>query len=256
MPRKHVSFLVLAGGLSALFLLQAVLVSAAGLDKYLEGRPLVVGSVRFIPVTLRDGMESQKTPSWPLKNPAKVFEEPVFQWHEKRARNAGIDLKEKMDQLSVAGYKDNSFFFLFYNFLTAAGCPNSYVIQKVRLTKLYYDFLGDVYKKQEQYLVEAFALNFKKETKRASEHWKEYSLGKFSRRKIEIDLDIGCGTIPQALEGKAWPYTQNPLYYRVQDYSEGPGLYDKVEFVFSSHYRITMEFDRDGKYSLELPQVK
>jgi hypothetical protein len=252
MPRGRTNFWICAGMLVVCFSWQARVVSAAGLDKYLKGQPLAVGSVKFIPVTLRDGMESRKSPSWPLKSPSKIFEEPFFQKNEKRALNVGIHLKEELDKYSVVGYKDHSFFFLFYDFITAAGCPNDYVIQKVKLTKSYYDFSGSPYKQEEQFLVEALALNFKKETKRADEHQKEYLLGKFHSRKIVIDLEIGCGQIPKVIEGRAWPFTENQLYHSIQNYSDQPGLYNKVNFSFSSRYRVAMEFDRDGKYSLEL----
>ena len=99
-------------------------------------------------------------------------------------------------------------------------------------------------------------MHYKKETKRADEQRKEYALGKFVKRKITIDLEIGCGEIRRVAEGKAWPYPDNPLYHRIQDYSDEPGLYNKINFDFSSQYRITMEFDRDGKYSLDLPHSK
>ena len=252
-PKYILLFLVCLG---IWFFAQTYLVSAGGLDAYLKNQPLAVGSIRFVPVTIRDGMESQKSPSWPLRNPSKVFEGSTYLRNEQRALKVGIDLKEKMDDYSVAGYRNNSFFFLFYNFLTAAGCPNDYIIQKVRLHKSYYDHSGSLYKQQEQYLVEALALNFKKETKRADEHRKEYVLGKFQRRKIVIDLEVGCGKIRKVIEGKAWPYAANRLYYRIQDYSDQPDLYNKVNFNFSSKYRITMEFDQDGKYSLDLPYTK
>ena len=253
MPRKQIFLLILIGCLAVYCFMQADFVFAGGLDKYLKGQRLAVGSVKFIPVTLRDGMESQKSPSWPLRNPSKVFGEPPFLKNEKRARKVGIDLREELDEYSVTGYKDYSSFFLFYNFVTAVGCPNDYVIQRTRLDKLYYDSAGNPYKRQEQFLVEALALNYKKETKRADEHHKGYSLGKFSKRKIIIDLEIGCGEIPKVVEGKAWPNPKNRLYYKIQSYSDEPELYDKVNFDFSSKYRITMEFDRDGKYSLDLP---
>lgn len=226
---------------------------ARGLDKYLKDQPLTVGSVRLVPVTLRDGMESQKTPSWPLRNPNKVFEEPSFVNNEKRANKVGIDLRKALDQLSVSGYKDGNFYFLFYNFLTAGGCQNEYVIQRVRLDKEYFDYFGNLKNRQVQYLVEALALNFRKETKRADEHRREYRLGKFSKRKITIDFEVGCGEIPKKLTGKAWPNPKNPLYYRVQGYSDEPKLYDKVNYKFSSTYRIEIEMDQDGQYSLDLP---
>ena len=127
------------------------------------------------------------------------------------------------------------------------------MIQRVKLHKLYYDFSGIPYKEEVQYLVEALALNYKKETKLADEHAREYFLGQFFKRKIIIDSEVGCGQIPRVVEGTDWPNPKNPLYYRVQNYSDVPGLYDQVEFKFSYPYRTTVEFDRDGKYSLELP---
>lgn len=253
MPRNLIYHFILGGCVAVYLSIQAGLASASGLDKYLKGQRLAVGSVKFVPVTLRDGMESQKSPAWPLKNPSKIFQEPVFLNNKRRALNAGIHLEEVMEEYSVAGYQDNTFFLLFYNFVTAVGCPNDYVIQRVRLNKLYYDFSDDPYKSQEQFLVEVLPLNLKKETKRADEHRREYALGKFSKRKITIDLEIGCGEIPKVVTGNAWPDPENVLYHKVQDYSDQPGFYNKVEYRFSSTYRITMEFDRDGKYSLELP---
>lgn len=238
------------------FFAQTDFAFASGLDKYLEGQPLAVGSVRFVPVTIRDGMESQKSPLWPLRNPSKIFENSAYLKNEQRALKVDINLKESMDDYSVVGYKNNSFFFLFYNFLIVAGCPNDYIIQKVKLSKSYYDISGNPYRQQEQFLVEALALNFRKETKRADEHRKEYALGNFYKRKIVIDLEVGCGGIPRVIKGKGWPYPQHRLYYRIQDYSDEPGLYNRVHFDFSSQYRITMEFDRDGKYSLDLPYTK
>lgn len=253
MSRKQIYLLVLGGCLAVYCAMRVNFVFAGGLDKYLKGQRLAVGSVKFIPVTLRDGMESRKSPAWPLRNPSKIFQEPAFLNNEQRALKAGIDLREELDKYSVEGYKDSSFFFLFYNFVTAVGCPNDYVIQKVRLNKLYYDTGGNPYKTQEQFFVEVLALNYKKETKRADEHRREYLLGKFTKRKIVIDLEIGCGEIPKVVTGKAWPNPKNKLYYKVQNYSDEPGLYNKVDFAFSSKYRVTMEFDRDGKYSLDLP---
>ena len=253
MLRKRRAVLVLWECFIICFFAQCDFTFAGGLDRYLDGQPLMVGSIKRVPVTIRDGMESQKTPSWPLKNPSKIFESPAYVKNEQRALKVGIDLKEKMDVYSIVGYKNGAFFFLFYHFLTAVGCPNDYIIQKVKLSKSFYDLSGNPYKQRQEYLVEALELNFKKETKRADEQRKEYTLGKFHRRKIVMDLEIGCGEIPKVIKGKAWPYPENKLYYRIQDYSDTPGLYDKVHFDFSSTYRITMEFDRDGKYSLDLP---
>lgn len=253
MIRRQRFLLAFLGCLLVYFFLQTNFTFAGGLEKYLKGQRLAVGSVKFVPVTLRDGMESQKSPAWPLRNPSKIFQEPTFLKNEQRALKVGIDLGQELDQYSVVGYKNNTFFFLFYNFITAAGCPNDYVIQRVRLDKLYYDFSGNPYKRQKQFLVEVLALNYKNETKRAHEHHRGYQLGKFSKRKIIIDLEIGCGEIPKVVTGKTWPNPKNALYYKVQNYSDKPELYDKVDFDFSSKYRITMEFDRDGKYSLDLP---
>ena len=253
--KKQRFSLIFRGCFVVCLLLQAGFAFARGLDKYLESQPMAVGRIRFIPVTLRDGMESRTTPLWPLKDPSRIFQSPVYARNKEHAPKAGIDLKEELDKYSTIGYKNNFFFLLFYNFITASGCPNDYVIQRTKIRKLYYDFSGIQYKDQRQFLVEAIKLTPRLEIPKADEHRKAYSLGGAARRKIIIDSEIGCGNIFDVIEEKPWPYGRGKMYHRIQDYSKKPGLYKEVDFIFSHKYRITMEFERDGKYSFELPNI-
>ena len=69
-------------------------------------------------------------------------------------------------------------------------------------------------------------------------------------------MDIGCGEISEVVEGRSWPFKKSRLYHRVQDYSKVPGLYDQINFDFSSKYRIVLEFDGNGEYSVNFPDKK
>ncbi|TJV45557.1 MAG: hypothetical protein E5Y16_05080 [Mesorhizobium sp.] len=53
-------------------------------------------------------------------------------------------------------------------------------------------------------------------------------------------------------DGLAWPFEQKILFKELQDYSNIPGLYDKVSFEFSRSYSFASEFDRNG-HTITLP---
>jgi len=251
--KKRLCSAIILGSL--FFLIQAVDGHASGLDKYLKDRRLIVGGIQFIPVTIRDGMESQITARWPLEGQERVFQGVAYRKNEKRVKALGGGLRGSMGEYYVAGVKDDKLFLLFYNFITANGCQNDYIIQKVKLNKVYYDYSGIQYKEENQYLLEVIRLNFQKETEKADEHYREYALGKASRRRITVDLEVGCGKIPGVLEKAGWPYEPTVLQYTLQNYSERPELYEKVKFNFSANFRYSMIFDRRGHYSVEIPEI-
>jgi len=62
---------------------------AGGLDKYLEAFYFEKEGVYIIPVTIRDGLESQVSTVWPLKEPKEVLSSKYFLKNEKDAKKAG-----------------------------------------------------------------------------------------------------------------------------------------------------------------------
>ncbi len=62
----------------------------------------------------------------------------------------------------------------------------------------------------------------------------------------------GCGEVRSVADGLAWPFEQKILFKKLQDYSNKPGLYDKVSFEFSRSYSFASEFDRNG-HKITLP---
>lgn len=236
-------------------LIYSSVISAAGLDEYLKGRKPQANEVMVIPVSIRHGLESQLSFHWPLNDPNQVLGSMIYLKKKETAERAGLELEYELDKIFAAGYQDKNFFIIFYVFAKAMDCRRGYLIQKVKLTKLYLDNSGNTYKSKEQYLVEALKLNTKKEIKRADEHIKKYSLGNADSRKTIVECEIGCGVIPWIVDKRQWPYAANKLFHRIQKYSDKPRLYDKVKFNFSTTYSFEFEFDKKGKYSVKLPDL-
>ncbi|TIM05829.1 hypothetical protein [Mesorhizobium sp.] len=97
-----------------------------------------------------------------------------------------------------------------------------------------------------EYLVEVFKLNNYGHTKRADGHVQLHFLGDVQSRKTVVDIEVGCGEVRSVADGLAWPFEQKILFKELQDYSNIPGLYDKVSFEFSRSYSFASEFDRNG----------
>ncbi|MCA9409449.1 MAG: hypothetical protein H6755_02565 [Candidatus Omnitrophica bacterium] len=212
------------------------------------------GMVELIPLTLKEGMESQLPPSSSLDSTARVLNSPVFVNNARRAQKAGVDIVHDLDHLFSVGYSGYNFFILFYNLAKAQNCPRDYVIQTVRLDKSFYDAQGKRFKFEQEFLVEAIKLNSKKQIKRADEHRKRYSLGDSFRRDTQVFFEIGCGEVPGYFEGESWPKSNEILYYLIKDYTSSTDVFNQVKFDASAKYQFSFVFDRLGNYSYVLPE--
>jgi hypothetical protein len=194
--------------------------------------------IELIPVTLGEARAA--------------FPPDVFERNSAEAAKAGVDLAAEADRFVARGYADDRAYLLFYNHARAQGCPRDYLIQRVCLTKTRESRDGEL-ATERSYLVEAMKLNNDQRTKKPDEHRKSYSRGESRRRTLIAEYEIGCGEVPAAAEGEAWPFDHDKLYRLIQNYTEDAGLYTQVRFDFSRVYRLEMEFDDGGRHSIIVP---
>lgn len=171
---------------------------------------------------------------------------------QKEASEVNLDVSKLLQEQCVYRQVGDKFFIVFYNQVRATGCPRKYLIQRVLLEKEHSGG-SNGFRSKREYLVEVMKLNNEGRLKRADEHYKTYSLGSASRRFTKVSLQIGCGEIPGVAEGNAWPFDNDILYKGIQDYAEQPGLYNKIDFDFSSTYQFSFEFSKQGRPHVNVP---
>lgn len=212
------------------------------------------GAVILEPVTIREGLESQISLDWPLENKNRVYSSKNFKEKQALAEKSGIDLKKKMSKLGISRFnKDNgNFFMLFYNQAKAPSCRREFLVQRIKLTKSYYNSDGKEYKRTHEYLVELFKID-EKSIRKADEHFRSYDLNEAYRRIVTVTAEIGCGVVRKKIEGRKWPYSRGSLYRQVQPYSESYGLYRDVKYDFSREYSFEVDFNREGIKRIRWP---
>ena len=199
-------------------------------------------------------MEGPNRVSGAIHNLMTARKNKVFVKNQLAAQKAGINLLKDLNKLCSAGYQNGQFFLLFYNTARTMGCNREYLIQKVKITKSYFNKDNKEAKPPEElFLVEALKINRMGQQKRADEHIKRYSIAGTFRRKVVVECEIGWGRIPAKVESYTWPFKKNTLYNRIQDYSPKRGLYDKVLFQCSRKYSYGFEIAQDGRFFLQLP---
>ncbi|CAH2404725.1 hypothetical protein [Mesorhizobium ventifaucium] len=182
----------------------------------------------------------------------------MYREEKELAAQAGVPIDEFLDDYYAKGFRKESeanravHYLLFYNSISAPQCKRDYLIQRVRQTKIYYRDNRKISRKKVEYLVEVFKLNSYGHTKRADGHVQLHFLGDAQSRKTVVDIEVGCGEVRSVADGSDWPFEQKILFKKLQDYSNKPGLYDKVSFESSRSYSFTSEFDRNG-HKITLP---
>lgn len=209
----------------------------------------------IIPITIRHGIESQMSLNWPLDNIKAVFLNEYFDLQQNYAKKAGGDLTDFIDELGFATFdkRNNSFYFLFYNLIKEQNCHRQFLIQRVRLDHSFYNDRGKLIKESKKYLVEVFRTG-RNRWRRADGHFKSYSLNNSSKRKTDVHIEVGCGTISNVLDGRVWPFNNKSLFEVVQDYSSEPGLYNEIDLDSSTSYSFSFEFSADGNYHVKWPE--
>lgn len=206
------------------------------------------------PLSIRNGIESQISIYYPLKNQNKIYLSKYYKENNNLAEEVGIDLSNYLEKGAVAKYdlSKEKFFLLFYNLAETNYCPYNYLIQRVKVNKKYYNRSGNVVKESNYHLVEVMKTKNGK-IKRADGHIKKYSLGNSYKRKISVTCEIGCGKIDGVLDSKYWPYGKSSLYELLQDYSQNIGMYNKVYFKFYNKYSYSFDFSKDGQSNVKFP---
>lgn len=205
-------------------------------------------------LSIRNGIESQISLDWPLNNKNRVYSSRYFKSQQKLAKKAGLNLSDFMGQPAVSGFSstNKNMYMLFYNTAFSPTCNREYLIQRVKITKSFYDDNKRKYKETRDYLVEVMKTKGRS-IKRADAHYKSYSLNNSAKRTTVVDVEIGCGVIPHQAQGRDWPYDKGSLYELVQNYSPSPGYYDRVLFDFSTKYSFGMTFSVNGIESIKWP---
>lgn len=220
--------------------------------------PLSASEIILEQVTLRRGMEGDTRLSGALDDPKTYSKNKVYCEEMELAAKAGIEIDQFLGDYYAKGFRKESgankavHYLLFNNSISAPQCKREYLIQRVRHTKIYYQENRKIVGKQVKYIVEVFKLNSYGHTKRADRHKQLHFLGDAQSRKTVVDIEVGCGEVRSVAEGLAWPFEQKILFKELQDYSNKPGLYDKVSFEFSRSYSFSSEFDRNG-HKITLP---
>ncbi len=209
--------------------------------------------VKITAPTIKDGMEKLNSNSGKVTMPKPYKETVAYKKNVPLAKKAGLNYNSVLNKRYAKSYKNNQFFFLFYNYVEAPRCKKEYVIQKVKVTKVDYNQAGQIKSNDITYLVEVLKLNKFKKTKRADEHIKRYALLNAAKRETFVEAEVGCGQIPGVIVGQNWPYGSKKLYNKLQGYSSDPGFYDKVEFSSSSEYDFGFSFDDKGRSRVDLP---
>ncbi|RWK53869.1 hypothetical protein [Mesorhizobium sp.] len=220
--------------------------------------PLSASEIILEQVTLRRGMEGDTRQSGALDDPKTYSKNKVYREEKELAAQAGVEIDQFLDDYYAKGFRKESgankavHYLLFYNSISAPQCKREYLIQRIRQTNTYYQENRKISSKAVEYLVEVFKLNSYGHTKRADGHVQLHFLGDVQSRKTVVDIEVGCGEVRGVADGLAWPFQQKILFKELQDYSNKPGLYDKVSFEFSRSYSFTSEFDRNG-HKITLP---
>jgi len=229
--------------------------SFAGLESYLKKRVARKYKALIIPVTLRDGFESRIDFTWPFENKKTLFRDINYKRKMTLAKNAGIDLSKELKKKKVYGYENNHFFMLYYFFVKAVGCPQDYLVQRIKTTKTNYSQLGRKLEEEKFYFVEAVRLNANKETFRAKEHYHDDSLKGAKKRNTLVEIEIGCGTILEELEDIPWPFDPSETERPIQEYSNEPILYDEIKYKFSTKFKYYYKMDERGMSTVHWPTV-
>lgn len=68
--------------------------------------------VTLIPVSIRNGIESQISLNWPLKDQQAVYRSTYFKEQQKLAQKAGLDLKQYMDRAAIGKFNKKMAIFI------------------------------------------------------------------------------------------------------------------------------------------------
>ena len=176
----------------------------------------------------------------------------------KAAQTCGVSIAPSDNPFVACAFKNRRMFYLFYNVVTRVpglqhqlGEP--YLIQTVKRTITDYPLHGKPIS-HVNYLVEAIKTR-QGVSKKPDQHYGNFGIYKFERRKIVKEFIIGKGSIQGIATAGKWPFDPGILYKSIQNYQPEPDSYDKCTFTTSKKWTLVVEFDRYGNYSMKSDEL-
>jgi hypothetical protein len=167
----------------------------------------------------------------------------------------GLNLQEWIDANVVADYRNKKLLQLFYTTVTDPSGGQRPLIQRSKRTIKEYRSASDTRPAiTTDYMVEVFKTKNGK-MKRPDRHHGIFPLGKWYRREIVKELEIGHGEIRGGMSGQEWPFGGKTLYRQLQPYSPKPDLYEAVLFSQSKRWTIDVRLNGHGAFSVSAPEL-
>ncbi len=176
----------------------------------------------------------------------------------KAAQTCGVSIAPSDNPVVACAYNKGRMFYLFYNMVTGVPALHNqpgepYLIQKVKRTITDYS-LGSKPISRVNYLVEAIKTR-QGVSKKPDQHFGNFGIYKFERRKIVKEFVVGTGSIQGIAAAGDWPFERGILYKSIQSYQAKPGHYEKCSFTKSKKWTLVIEFDRYGNYSMKSDEM-
>jgi hypothetical protein len=193
-----------------------------------------------------------------IADPDRTAKEPRWFLNEPFAKNGkevGVDVTAPPDPLVAYGFKDGQLYYLFYTLAEEAfGGPC--LIQRVKQTVKDYADAGDA--------EPTTSVTYKVETIRTSigeaicpqRHSDLLSLGRFAKREITMEFEIGFLEAEDISAGPRWPGIPDKYAALAHDWRPDPATYEKLQFVASRTWTLAVSLDRDGAYAVQVAEVK
>ena len=91
--------------------------------------------------------------------------------------------------------------------------------------------------------------------KKPDQHFGNFGIYKFERRKIVKEFVVGTGSIQGIATSGKWPFDPGILYKSIQSYQPEPGHYEKCNFTNSKKWTLVVDFDRYGNHSIKSDEL-
>lgn len=172
----------------------------------------------------------------------------------KAAQMCGVSIAPPDNPFVACTFKNRRMFYLFYNVVTGVPALQNqlgepYLIQTVKRTITDFPPSGKPISRV-NYLVEAIKTR-QGVSKKPDQHFGNFGIYKFERRKIVKEFVIGTGSIQGIATAGKWPFDPGILYKSIQSYQPEPGHYEKCSFTNLKKWTLVVEFDRYGNHRME-----
>ena len=176
----------------------------------------------------------------------------------KAAQVCGASIAPPDNPFVVCTFKNRRMFYLFYNVVTRVPALQNqsdepYLIQTVKRTITDYPPNGKPISRV-SYLVEAIKTR-QGVSKKPDQHFGNFGIYKFERRKIVKEFVVGTGSIQGIATSGKWPFDPGILYKSIQSYQADPGHYEKCCFTNTKKWTLVVEFDRYGNHSMKSDEL-